>query len=56
MNKIEKKLLNKVFNRYIFDYCYERQTASNNEPNEFKSDVEHKIVSDLCDFMKKYKI
>jgi|TARA_R110001599_G_scaffold189285_1_gene384046 hypothetical protein len=51
MNKIEKKLLNKVFNRYIFDYCYTRQ-----ETNEFKSDVEHKIVSDMCDFMKKYKI
>tara|TARA_R100000935_G_C2796856_1_gene148555 strand:+ start:451 stop:606 length:156 start_codon:yes stop_codon:yes gene_type:complete len=51
MNKIEKKLLNKVFNDYIYKYCYKDK-----KPNEFKSDVEHKIVSDICDFMKKYKI
>ena len=51
MNKQEKKLLNKVFNDYIYKYCYKDE-----KPNEFKSDVEHQIVSDICDFMKKYKI
>mgnify|MGYP000120706812 CR=1 FL=1 len=34
MNKKEKKLLNKVFNDYIYKYCYKDE-----KPNEFKSDV-----------------
>lgn len=51
MTKVEKKLLNKVFNQYIYNYCYKDL-----EPNEFKDIAEHKIVGDICDFMKKYKI
>jgi len=51
MNKIEKKLLNKVFNEYIYNYCYIKNT-----PVEFTSELQHKVVSDICDFMKKYKI
>ena len=30
MNKIEKKLLNKVFNDYIYNYCYKDE-----KQNEF---------------------
>lgn len=48
MNKVEKKLLNKVFNDYIYSYCFKNKNTINSE--------EHKIVGDICDFMKKYKI
>ena len=53
MNKIEKKLLNKVFNDYIYKYCYKDEKA---KFKDFKNGIEHKTVSDICDFMKKYKI
>ena len=48
MNKVEKKLLNKVFNDYIYNYCFKNKNIINSK--------EHKIVGDICDFMKKYKI
>ena len=51
MNKLEKKLLNKVFNDYIYNYCYNEQKY-----HEVKSEIDHKYVSEICDFMKKYKI
>jgi len=51
MNKLEKKLLNKVFNDYIYNYCYKHKRL-----NEFKDVKEHKIVDDICNFMKKHKI
>lgn len=48
MNKVEKKLLNKVFNEYIYIYCFKYKNTIDSK--------EHKIVGDICDFMKKYKI
>ena len=51
MNKLEKRFLNKVFNNYIYDYCYNEQKC-----HEDKSEIENKYVSEIFDFMKKYKI
>lgn len=54
MNKEEKKLLNKMFNSYINNYCQLEKVGNGgflHSPN-----ANDKIIGDICDFMKKYKI
>lgn len=52
MNKAERKLLNKIFNDYLYDYY----KLDNNLLNPFMNDEQKEITGKICDFMKKYKI
>jgi len=52
MNKAERKLLNKIFNDYIYDYY----KLDNKLFNPFMNDEQKEITGKICDFMKKYKI
>tara|TARA_B110000444_G_scaffold25544_1_gene21119 strand:+ start:41 stop:217 length:177 start_codon:yes stop_codon:yes gene_type:complete len=55
MNKEEKKLLNKMFNSYINNYCKVEKVKGTSGFSQM-TNLNDKIINDICDFMRKYKI
>ena len=55
MNKEEKKLLNKMFNSYINNYCKVEKVKGTSGFSQM-TNLNDKIINDICDFMRKFEI